>query len=499
MRGLLASRLAPAAVVVAALAAAYSLAAFTRPLTVAVGAPTAPVRAVPVATAIRACAAPGQPGASGVALIAAPAASGSGQADIRRLNDPSGPALVTLTRPGELALTSVKPATRAIPGAHSTPPAGQRAAAAPSQAGVVVQASGAMARGLDVEQLAGSMPTARCDSPGTDFWFVGPGQRFAGRIELFLMNPGGQAADVNVEIATDAGPLQGSPDTGISVAPHSMLVQSLSRLVRGSQVVALHVRTSVGQVVASVEEITGAARSGGWLPAAQSPATRVVIPGLPSAPGTRNVYVTVPGASNAHLRLTAVTSRGSYEPTGAGALDLPGGSAADIALPSLAGIPAAIELSANVPVTASVMISGGPAGAPGAVSAASPPLQEQGVVADNRVGSGAFSEVVLSAPWRAASARIWRSGPGGASATSTVRIPAAHSVVVQLGKTRRAPGRAPVAVVITPLAGSGPLYAGRVVERSGSAGSVETILPVWSSLTTVPLPPLRQAFITTAP
>ena len=42
--------------------------------------------------------------------------------------------------------------------------------------GVVVQASGSLAQGLDVEQTAGaSLPTAACASPGTDFWFAGPG------------------------------------------------------------------------------------------------------------------------------------------------------------------------------------------------------------------------------------------------------------------------------------------------------------------------------------
>ena len=35
----------------------------------------------------------------------------------------------------------------------------------------------AMARGLEVEQVAtGGVPSARCESPGTDFWFVGSGQ-----------------------------------------------------------------------------------------------------------------------------------------------------------------------------------------------------------------------------------------------------------------------------------------------------------------------------------
>ena len=142
-----------------------------------------------------------------------------------------------------------------------------------------------MARGLEVEQVAtGSIPSARCESPGTDFWFVGPGQHSLAHIQLFLLNPGSQPADVNVEISTDAGPLQGRADMGIAVAPHSMVVQTLAPAVPQSRAVALHVRTSVGQVVAAVEETTHAGGSGAWLPVAQTPATRLVLPGLP---GTR--------------------------------------------------------------------------------------------------------------------------------------------------------------------------------------------------------------------
>jgi len=54
-------------------------------------------------------------------------------------------------------------------------------------------------------------------------------------------------------------------------------------------------------------------------------------------------------------------------------------------------------------------------------------------------------------------------------------------------------------VVITPLAGSGPLYAGRVVFRSGTGGRIQDMLPVASVLTKVPLPQVRNVPITTVP
>jgi uncharacterized protein DUF5719 len=283
------------------------------------------------------------------------------------------------------------------------------------------------------------------------------------------------------------------------VPPHSMVVQSLAPVVRASRAVALHVRTSTGQVVAAVQETTHAGASGAWLPAAQAPATRVMLPGLPAAAGTRQLFVAVPGTQSAHLKLTAVSSKGSYQPTGSTGLDIPGGSAVSIPLPSLSGVPAALKLSSNVPVTASAMLAGGSSGAPGVFTAASLPLEEQGVVAYNRAGGGAASQLVLSAPGRAVKARITKIGTAGSDgAAQTVQIRAGHSLVTQLG--RRGSGHSSTfSVMITPLAGSGQLYAGRVITSSGTGGKVQSIFPVQSALTMVALPHVEDSFITMVP
>jgi hypothetical protein len=50
--------------------------------------------------------------------------------------------------------------------------------------------------------------------------------------------------------------------------------------------------------------------------------------------------------------------------------------------------------------------------------------------------------------------------------------------------------------VITPLAGSGPVYAGRV---TSAGGVVRSILPVSSALTWVQLPPVRSALTAALP
>jgi hypothetical protein len=303
-----------------------------------------------------------------------------------------------------------------------------------------------------------------------------------------------------VGISTDAGPMVGNADMGIAVAAHSMVVQTLAPVLHGSRAVALHVRTSVGQVVAAVEEAKHTGGSGAWLPVAQTPATRVVLPGLPPAAGTRQLFIAVPGSQDARLTLTAVTTKGSYQPTGSAGLVIPGGSAASITLPSLSGVPAALKLSSNVPVTASAMLAGGSSGAPGVFTAASLPLEEQGVVAYDKAGGGMASQLILSAPGRGVSARITEIGvPGQAGAPQIVQIRPGHSLVTQLGKGGGSGHKSAFSVMITPLAGSGQLYAGRVITSSGTGGRVQSLLPVASALTMVPLPHVQNTFITTVP
>jgi hypothetical protein len=518
VNGVIGNRLMALAGVVLALAAAAGLAVWKHTATLAAGQPVPQAHAVPVSTVLRACPAVGQAGSptSHVALVAGPSAAGTGRAVLGYSGTAPGAPLASLTKPGALSLTKVRgipvPAhknahshpTTQPKTTHSAAPAGgtsgQAVTTVPVQGGVVIQASGSMARGLEAEQIAGTGQTAvRCDAPGTDFWFAGPGVFTTPHIYLYLMNPGSQPADVSVQAFTDAGPLVGSTDTGIAVAPHAMVMQSLGTMLHGTRAVALHVRTSVGQVVAAVQEATGSAHAGSWLPAVAPPANQIVLPGLPQTAGTRQLFLTVPGTSDAHITLRAITGKGTYEPTGGNGLDIPGGSVAQLSLTSLSAVPGALEVSSDVPVTAAVMIPGGPKGTPGVFTATAAAIQDQGVVANSVSGGGAASELVLSAPWRAVRAKVTlipegSAGQAGAATSSVVQVPAHNSLVDQLGRGNARHGTT-FAVVVTPLAGSGPLYAARVTTASGKGGALQSILPVPSALTTVALPGARVALI----
>jgi hypothetical protein len=536
--GLRLSRVLPVVIVVAALAGLYGLAGLRHSVSLTAGSAPRLPRAVAVTSVTRVCPAPGasfSPG-SGIAMMAAPASTGSastgsastgpastgpagnGTAVVSRLSGTSNAApggrVLTVSQPGAPRLATIptdhtrvastaqqKQGTKKTkPGPAKTTqpqPAGHTIAATVIRGGVVIQATGPLAQGLEVEQTTGTgLPAAACGSPGTDFWFAGPGQHTAGRIRLYLMNVSGQPADVAVDIFTDAGPLQDTTDTGITVPPHSMVVQSLGPALRNSRSVSLHVQTSIGQVVAAVQEATGNG-AGAWLPPAQEPATRLLVPGLPSTAGTRQLFIAVPGVKDANVQVTAVTSRGTYVPTGAGGIDLPGGSVAQISLPSLSGIPAALKLTSDAPITADVMIPGGGGGSPGSFTAAAPALEEQGVVADNPSGAGRASALVLSAPHKAAKVNVMEvtGGKPARQHGQVVPVAAGKSVLVALRPVPGAPRGTPFAVVITPLAGSGPVYAGRVITGAGTGGALQAMLPVASGLITVPLPRVHGAAI----
>ena len=464
--------------------------------------PAAAASHVAVSTATRACAAPGSaaPTSASLALTAIPGAASAGTASISPLT-PAGstsvqPAIATLTKPGVLSVTRIKTAPP-LTKAQSTgqPGSSPQLTTQAARGGVEINASGAMAQGIEAEQTGpGGLTTAQCGSPGTDFWFAGPGQAVGGNIDIYLMNTGDQAADAQVSVLTDVTngpPLLANADSGITVPAHGIVVQSLTKLLKSSKVMALNVTTSVGQVTAAVRESRSASADGSWLPADQSPSQHVVIPGLPQAGSDRELYIAVPGKSSAQVKVTAVTERGSYQPTGGTGIDLLGGSVASIALPSVGGIPGAVRITSTVPVVASMLVGGGPAGSGGVVAASAGPVVQQGVVANNPAHSAGTTQLVLSAPGKAARVRISTATASAAATTqgTIVTIKAGSSEVLPVSPQSDQRASA-FSVVLTPLAGSGPVYAGRVVSLHGK---VQSVLAVPSSLTSIVLPSVRSS------
>jgi hypothetical protein len=496
---LLANRIILALLVLAVIAALYGLVKIIRPVALTSAAAGGSAGRLTVTSALLGCPAPGSAGSTGggVAIANVPAAAGTGQMTLTRLNPGSAGTLIGKPpRPGQLTIEQVKSA-RPVPKrlVVTTKMAGGLVPTGTARGGLVISATGANAQGLDVEQLGpGGQPTARCPLAGSDFWFVGPGEAKLHEY-LYLMNTDSEQANAAVSVQTDSGPLLGAQDSGIIVPPHSMIVQNLDKLVHAAKAVALRVTTSSGRVVAAIRATTSTSREGMWLPSAAPPSTSQVLTGLPAAPGQRELFITVPGNAAAQVKVTAISQRGSYQPTGGSVPPILGHQTAAISIPSLGGAIGSIEITSNVPVTGSLEVSGGPTGAPGAFIVGGDAIVGQAVVAASTAGRVGTTELVLSAPGGAASVSIGKAIPGVALTGlngQIVHIPAKSAVQVRLTMHKRSGKATVIAIVVTPISGSGPVYAGRV---SAIRGSVQTIEPVVSSPARIDLGQVQQSLL----
>ena len=504
--------LVPAGVVLAALGVIASIAQFTGPAAPGPGHAAMVPRQVAVTSAARACP-PVQGGGSGqVAFIAGSARSagsagsaavspsGSGQAELTAL-PLAGDQLralnpISQTEPGTPALLTTPAAQNAgnTQSGGNTQSAGKKAAT-PLQ-GWSVTASGTMAQAMEAEEATSAgLGSVRCGEPGSDIWFAGPGQQGgAAQIQLDLMNIDALPASVDVSVITDAGLVQTGADTGITVPPHQTVTESLSSLAAGASVVSIEVRTSIGRVAADVSESPAHGGTATWLPSTATPSTRLVIPGVPPSGSPAGLYIVVPGSANARVGVLAITAQGQHQPFGTQPVDLPADSASYVPLTPLGGT-AALELTANVPIAAAVLV---PGSGLGAVTAATAPISEQAVVAGNTTGSGLGVTLALSAPAGPARVRLTElAATPGATSSQVVTVRAGHTLTVPATLPKGAKHGSEFAVVITPLPGSGPVYAARV-ETQGQS-TVVSIMPAISALTTLTLPPVRDSYDAISP
>jgi hypothetical protein len=215
---------------------------------------------------------------------------------------------------------------------------------------------------------------------------------------------------------------------------------------------------------------------------------------VPPSGRTAGLYIVVPGSANARISVLAISAQGHYHPFGTQTVDLPADSASYVPLTSLGGT-AALELTANVPVTAAVLV---PGSGLGTYTAATTPISEQAVIAGNTTGSGLSAAIVLSAPAGPARVRLTEmAATAGVTSSQVVTVSAGHTLTAPITLPRNAKHGSAFALAITPLAGSGPLYAARV-ETQGE-NTVVSIIPAISALTTITLPPVHDSYDAVSP
>ncbi len=369
---------------------------------------------------------------------------------------------------------------------------------------VVARADGAAAPGLAVAMLTRSTVDAArgllgttCAAAGSDFWFVGSGSVVGQRGRVYLSNPESAPAVVDLELFGPDGPIDAPAGRGIAVAAGAQEVVLLDALAPGTTVFAVHVHARAGRIAAAVrdQQIDGLTpRGADWLPPAAPPARRQVVAGVVGGAGQRLLQVVAPGESDAIVKLQLLTDAGSFAPAGLDVLEVPAGSVAVVDLaPYAATEPVAVELDADVPVTAGLMARTEGA-TPDALTdvaytAAGRPLTTAmpGAVPGVRTGTGVGSTLLLATSAAAATVRV-SPLPPATGTPQEVAVPERSQVLLDLASLVAAGAAPDFSVSVVPLPGSGPVYAVRAGTEAEGKGPLLTTGPVDPGRYTVRVP-----------
>ena len=395
------------------------------------------------------------------------------------------PAPVPVTRPGEVAVDLATDVDRD---------------------GLVVTARGPLAAGLEVEQVTRGeqgidrgLAGLRCEAPRTDAWFAGGATVVGDKTLLVLANVDDTPALADVQVWSASGPVDPRAGQGITVAPHTRTLLHLEELAPDRSRLAVHVSTRRGRVAAALRHasyVARVARGVDWVPDAEPPATRVVVPGIPAGPGARAVVVTNPGTDDTIVSLRVTTRSGEFVPTGFAAVAVPAGTSVAKQLTALTKDTAMAVTVTSVggPVLAGAVVQDGQTGPVRELSytAASPPLSGPALVTDVVLDQPTESTLILSALDGDASVVVTPvrlvGRPGPLPGPKTVRVPGGRTTTLRLSTFFPPGATARLAVEVRPGPGSGPVYAARYLRERGATGPLTTIIDLKGPALQVPRP-----------
>jgi hypothetical protein len=413
-------------------------------------------------------------------------------ADVARALQPASKSSGTVTAT-VLAGPKSKPVT-----IHPAPAATLRSVAKTNRT-IAITATGSVAASLAADQLSETatgrfraLSTVRCVAPKTDWWFSGTDGRVGFTDVLILANPTRGPAEVTVSLWGDKGALQNPRLEALQVAGQSVVKIPISSVAPDDASVGVHVHATSGAVTAAVldHRSSGLKSLGGdFIPETTAPSTSAVVAGYPPGSGPRYVIITAPGKLDATVDLRLVTKSGSFTPTGINQFVVRAEHARVIELTkSLNGSSGAVVLSSDQPIFAngiSVTLETGQR--PDIMwVGATPPLTGPSAIADGHEPDGGHAFLYLAAPQGTARVRV--SSPNGKS--TTIAVPARHSVVADITKTVQA-ATGPWPFVVTPI-GAAPVYGVRAMYFAGAHGALITGEPLVGLPKPIVLPPVRE-------
>jgi hypothetical protein len=375
------------------------------------------------------------------------------------------------------------------------------------QSDVVVDASGSLAPGLAADELGRrdsgayrGLDGVACTAPSDSAWLIGASTTVGAHTELHLTNTDDAAALVDIGLFGPSGPIAAHNAVGLAVEPHSTRVIALETLAPAQTELMVNVRARSGRVAVALRQQLQAASTPlgiDWIPLSQPPARTTVVPGLPSGPGPRRLVLGNPGDIDATATIRLIRGDASFVPRGSSSITVPAGSVVSVDITkALAEKLGAALVTADHSIVAGAVMSTGPrvnGFAEQAFSAGTPPLTGPSQAIVNYLPGGVAAQfasaLLLTAPTRAANVRIATLGGAGPrqESVATVHIPAGRTAGYPLVLLAH---NAPiVAVTVTPMPGSGPVYAARSEFDAGSHGPMFTVLPLVTPPQVATIPP----------
>lgn len=364
----------------------------------------------------------------------------------------------------------------------------------------LVTGTGAMAPGAVATQWsltatgnARGLVTSAC-RPATDSSWLIAGGAEPGRLEhLVLANPGPNPVTVDLRVLGVAGPIQSPNGQGLVVAGRARTVILLDAIAGSERSPVVQVTARGGKVAAVLSEnwLDGVVPRGGddAVPVT-APAREQVVAGVP-IDGRATLRVAVPGDAEAVVQSRVLTPDGPRALPVDAVTRVRGGSTRDIKLGSLPPGAYAVQVRADVPVVAAVMVDQrGVAGAPSdlAWSGASSPITTMaGMALPASAVKGVTHRLDFAAARDPASVRVTTVGADGLVSVKEVAVGADSVSTVSLNDTS---STGATSAWVTPL--TGLVRAAVVTTATGAAGTMVSVTPLADLTLTATPSPLRQ-------
>lgn len=370
-----------------------------------------------------------------------------------------------------------------------------------SAVAAVVTASGPQSGGLEVEQISRGadgphrgLASVRCEAPAADSWFLGASTLSGNDAQLVLVNPYDDPALVRVELYGGRGTIDVPELEGLVLPARSRVVRELAHIAPDEGQLVVHVVAREGRVAPAVRVSRGKGTTPlgvDWLPRLSQPGEQVDVPGIPPGNGARRLFVFAPGEDGAHLRIQLTLDDEQFVPDGYDDFEVPGGiptsfdlnkvlTEVDQATAEKFDRPASLRIYAEgAPVFATVFADSHARFLPirelSYVGQAGP-ITGPTLVTEARNTSEMDCALLFSAPDGVAHVSIdtlvHEGGTGGATpAHKELEIPAGRLVSFPY---KSLPVDSLVAVVVTPEAGSAPVWVTRLVSERGKRGPLFT-------------------------